>query len=351
MEKEEKKALAVEGARETYHRLIEGGWNEGVIQDFLKTSVNRYMPLLRLQNISKQINGRDVLQNISLEIYPGEIFGLVGLGGSGKTALLQAIVGYRSCSGDILLRQEEGFVSARKRPDLLKNLIGFSPQKNSFYPEFSVKENLVHFSLLYGFGSEKAELIAESLIDDFSMDRFRDVLAKDLSPGIKKLLDIICALVHDPQLLILDEPAADLDDVSQKRLWKILRNLNAQGKSILISTHHPYVLENVCHRIGFLHNGSLVKTGTFEDLAGPFLDTYELFIQTTKEAYDLLAQAFENLGYPIRLSGKGLIVYTKSPGKTLSEAGTLIDHANDTIVDIRLVKPGIQEFASILTHE
>lgn len=337
----------LEHAKARYEQLQAKGWNAGIIREYLKGPVSQHLPLLRLENVSNKW-----LKNINLELYPGEIFGLLGLGGAGKTTLLRAIVGGVSYNGRILVKEEDSgdLIPFSTSSSLAKTLIGFSPQYNSFYPELSVRENLIHFALLYGYGQEQAKTIVNQLINVFGLQNFAEQQAGDLSPGLKKHLDIASALVHEPKLLVLDEPAADLDVVSQQRLWQLLQKLRDQGTTILVSFHHTFGLERFCDRIGILHKGKLVKTGTFLDIAGPFLHIYELFLQTKKENYDLLAQAFENLGYGIRRTDQGLIVYTDRPEKTLQEAGTLIQHYEDTLLDIRLLKPGIEQFIQALAY-
>ena len=337
-------------AEGSYNQLTSTGWNEGIVKEYVQKYVGGSLPLMRIQNVTKIVKRKKVLDNINFEIYPGEIFALIGLPGAGKTALLQAIVGYQDHIGDVLIKDKTGFIPATKKSSLLKNTVGFSPQSNSFYPEFTVRENLLHFGLLYGYGQEKAAQVAQKLIYNFQMQPVQNKFLSVLPLAIQKQVDIMCALIHDPQLVILDDPLADLDEESKHKIMKRIQDIHAQGKTILISLRQLHGVEQLCNRIGILHQGKLVKVGKLDELIGPFSHTYEIKLITKQGKYDLLAQACENFGCAIRQTEMGLIIYTEDPEKTLHEVGSFLSHHEDTILDMQISKPGIDEFLQDLNH-
>lgn len=202
------------------------------------------------------------VDGLSLNIPAGMLYGLVGPDGAGKTTTLRMI--------STVMLPTDGTVSvlgmnSRTQAEPIRKLVGYMPQNFSLYPDLSVRENLDFFADIQQVPAErKAERMAEMLrftrLGDFQTRR-----AAALSGGMKKKLALACALIHEPKLLILDEPSTGVDPVSRRELWQILAEVVQQGVTVVVST--PYMDEaERCHLVGFLYAGKILASGTPEQL-------------------------------------------------------------------------------------
>ncbi len=202
------------------------------------------------------------VRDLSFAIEQGEVFGLIGPDGAGKTTTLRMLAGVlKPTSGraDVLGEDVVG------NPEALRGKIGYMPQHFSLYGDLSVLENLTFFAEIYRVPSrERKERIAR-LLRFAQLEAFADRPAGKLSGGMKKKLGLACALIHSPQLLLLDEPTNGVDPVSRREFWDILADLHLQGVTILITT--PYMDEaERCNRVGLMFRGDMIQQGEPEAL-------------------------------------------------------------------------------------
>ncbi|MBW2965513.1 ABC transporter ATP-binding protein [Candidatus Woesearchaeota archaeon] len=222
-------------------------------------------PIIQLKNIKKKFGKRIVLDGVNLEINDKEIFGIIGMSGSGKSTILKTLVGYYEPElGDLLFYS---YKDKRYKP-IIKHLIevrktfGFSAQTSSFYPKLTVEENLLHFGALYKLPYKITKINTERLLKTTELFDARKQLAETLSGGMEKRLSIACSLIHNPKILILDEPTADLDPIRRKETWKLINWLHKAGKTIIIASHFISELELVCTRVALLHQQKIIAVGT-----------------------------------------------------------------------------------------
>src|SRR5512139_981035 len=203
------------------------------------------------------------VHDLDLTLFHGQLFGLVGPDGAGKTTTLRMLAS--------VLMPDEGFarvggddVVTEAEPN--RELIGYMPQNFSLYPDLSVQENLDFFADIHRMRTDKKrERIAE-MLSFTRLEPFRKRRAGNLSGGMKKKLALGCALVHAPQILMLDEPSTGVDPVSRRELWTILTEVVQQGVTVLLST--PYMDEaERCHQVGMLYGGSLLASGSPEEMS------------------------------------------------------------------------------------
>lgn len=221
--------------------------------------------VILVENLSKQFNKQSTspaLDNLSISIPRGVLYGLVGPDGAGKTTTLRMI--------SSVMLPTHGSVKVlgydtRKDPDPIRKQIGYMPQNFSLYPDLSVFENLNFFADIQQLApSRKPERIAE-MLRFTRLEEFKQRRAGTLSGGMKKKLALACALVHEPQLLVLDEPSTGVDPVSRRELWVILAEVVQNGVTVIVST--PYMDEaERCHQVSFLSRGNILATGTPNEL-------------------------------------------------------------------------------------
>ena len=208
-----------------------------------------------LKNVSKNYGAVQAVKNISFEINEGEIFGLIGPDGAGKTTIMRMIVS--------LLVQDAGEISffgkdVRKSNSYVRSNIGYMPQKFSLYQDLSVQENLHFFGDLFNVPKDLQKERLKRLYNFSKLEPFKKRFAGALSGGMKQKLALSCMLMHEPRVMILDEPTFGVDPVSRIEFWEILGELRKEGITLMVST--PYMDEaERCDRIGLINNGQILS--------------------------------------------------------------------------------------------
>ena len=217
------------------------------------------MNIITIENVCKNYNTKKALDNVSLTIKEGELFGLLGVNGAGKTTLIKILCGLTNkTSGTIMINN----FSLDKEIDKIKEIIDISPQETSVANNLTVKENLEFFANIYN--NNNTNTINE-IIDIFNLNEVINQRAKTLSGGYKRRLSIAIALISKPKILFLDEPTLGLDVFARRELWNIIRKLQ-KDITIILTSHYLEEIENLCDRVAILSNGKLLKTGTIEEL-------------------------------------------------------------------------------------
>lgn len=210
--------------------------------------------IIAVQDLTKEFDRKPAVQGLDLSIPRGELFGLIGPDGAGKTTTLRLLAGLLKVTrGEA---QVAGF-DLLSEPEAIKPHIGYMAQEFSLYAELTVTENLHFFSDIYDVDPTEVKDRAERLLAFAGLQEFRSRRAQHLSGGMKKKLALVCTLIHDPKILLLDEPTTGVDPVSRREFWEILTELNLSGTTILVST--PYMDEaDRCERVGLIYEGRLV---------------------------------------------------------------------------------------------
>jgi ABC-2 type transport system ATP-binding protein len=220
-------------------------------------------PAVALQNIHKVYGDRPVVNNLSLTIQPGEVFGLLGPNGAGKsttirmlTTLTQPTEGQITVAGYDVVRQPYG----------VKKQIGVVLQQTSVDLDLTVWENMEFHGRMHHLPPAYRQREIDRWLTYVELGDRRQDLVKTLSGGMKRRLQIARALLHRPKILFLDEPTVGLDPQTRRRLWEIIRGLNQQGMTIVLTTHYMEEVEYLCDRIGILDSGKLIEMGTLSQL-------------------------------------------------------------------------------------
>lgn len=214
--------------------------------------------LIEFKEVSKNFGKNNVLNSINLKIQEGKITGIIGASGEGKSTLLKLIVSfYRPSSGKVYYFGKEVSKNLRE----IKKRFGFSIEEASFYEDLTVKENLIHFGRLYHVKGDILKKRAKGMSYFVGLEKAFDVLAKNLSLGMKKRLDLACSLIHKPSVLVLDEPTADLDPLLRKQLLHLIKKINAHGTTVVLTTQLMEEVESICDNVAILCNESIVEQG------------------------------------------------------------------------------------------
>ena len=222
-----------------------------------------------VRGLSKAFNGRRVVQDVALQVRPGEIFGFLGPNGSGKTTsirmmcgLLTPDAGEGTCLGHDILKEAA----------LIKRQVGYMTQKFSFWEDLTIRENLDFIARIYGMPDRKEAV--DRALEELGLAGRAKQLTGSLSGGWKQRLALAACLLHRPRLLLLDEPTAGVDPTARRDFWEELHRLAAQGISVLVSTHYMDEAER-CHKLAYIAYGKLLANGTAAEIvAGQGLSTW-----------------------------------------------------------------------------
>ena len=252
-------------------------------------------PILVVEGLTKRFGDLFALREVSFALEPGEVFGLLGPNGAGKTTLLRLVVGLlKPTQGRVLLLGRPLGASRRGEVDLRKRL-GWVPQISSLDPLLTGKEFLLLSARLYEV--EEAEAKVEATLRRFGLSEAKDRLVKAYSGGMRKRLEIAAATLHDPDLLILDEPTVGLDVQARHDLWDLIRALAAEGRTVLLTTHYLDEADTLCQRVAILDRGRLMALDTPLALKRRY-GTYHLRLSYAREEEARAArQALERLGF------------------------------------------------------
>lgn len=254
--------------------------------------------MLRIEKLNKRYGDRLVLQNLTFSIAEGEVYGLLGPNGAGKTTTINII-----CD---LLRADSGaiYIEGKLVCQATKKLIGIAPQENLLYQSLTCRENLDFFARIYGLSkSVRIEQVKNCLEAINLVDR-ANCPVETLSGGMQRRLSVAIALVHQPKLVILDEPTTGLDIEARYELWELIRQLKSQGITTLLTTHLLEEAERLCQRIGILKEGKLLAEGTLAELQQLIPAQEILMVQTDDEA-GAIARA-QQQGFTPRYYGRDL---------------------------------------------
>jgi ABC-2 type transport system ATP-binding protein len=209
---------------------------------------------IEVHEIRKDYGDVTAVDGVTFEVQEGEFFGILGPNGAGKTTTLEIIEGLRKADGGRVSVFGE---SPWPRNQRLLPRIGVQLQASSFFERLTAREQIRTFASLYGVGVERADEMLETV----GMTDKADTQSEKLSGGQKQRLSIACALVHDPELVFLDEPTAALDPQARRNLWDLLRQINDAGRTVMLTTHYLDEAEALCDRVAIMDHGKILKLG------------------------------------------------------------------------------------------
>lgn len=279
------------------------------------------MPIaLSAVNLLKNYNGVPIIKGINLEIKQGECFGILGPNGAGKSTFLKMIYGQViPSSGDLFIMG----LNTRHQLTEIKSRIGVVPQEDGLDTDFSVIENLKLFASYFKMDANSAEARAEQLLHEMKLPEHQQIEA--LSGGMKRRLVIARALLHEPHMLILDEPTTGLDPQARLWIWNYFEKLKSQNKTIIITTHYMEEAERLCDRIAIVDQGVVLDVGTSQELVQKYIGTEVIELEVGAEKSYWIAKS-KSLNLDCRDYENKLFIYFQ----TIEERQSFSQHVQNS---------------------
>ena len=222
------------------------------------------MPTVEVTEVSKSFGKMKAVDKASFEVNQGEIFGLLGPNGAGKTTLIRMLLD--------LIKPDSGRVAVLGGPmtEAKKNHIGYLPEERGLYQDIPLDRCLIYLTTLKGLSPNEAKARAQTFLERFDLSDHRRKKVKELSKGMQQKAQLIVTLIHQPELIIIDEPFTGLDPLNTQMVKNLLRELRTQGATIIMSTHQMHQVEEMCDRIVLLNQGKVLLYGSLADIRRRF---------------------------------------------------------------------------------
>ena len=240
-------------------------------------------PIIEIRELTKRYKGSEetAVNAISLDIFPAEIFGLLGPNGAGKTTTISILCGLLSAtSGSVMING----LNIKASPQKIKRFIGVVPQDIALYPSLTARENLTFFGNMYGLKGAPLQDKIEQYLKEFGLEKHSDKIMDKHSGGMKRRVNLIAGLLHDPVILFLDEPTVGIDVQSRLVILEYLKEINRKGMTIIYTSHYMEEAENLCSRVAIIDRGNIISIGKPDDLLADhpeFKNLENIFIHLT----------------------------------------------------------------------
>ena len=302
--------------------------------------------IIEVNGLVKTFDGITAVDDVSFDVGAGELFGFLGPNGAGKTTTINMLTGLaRPDNGTIRI----GGMDCSQKHRAAQHLIGVVPDESNLYPELTGFDNLCFCGALYGMAKQKRQNKAQELLKVFGLKEAADRKFGGYSKGMKRKLTIAAGIIHEPQILFLDEPTTGLDVASARQLRQLISDLHKNGTTIFLTTHYIEEAQRLCSRIAFIVSGRIVKIDTVENLLQPFQNRHVVQIACENIENNIqhkLSESFPNMKFifyqqnVIRIEADrpilaGAIVrFLEEQGVEVSEARRIRPSLEDVFVEI-----------------
>jgi ABC-2 type transport system ATP-binding protein len=304
--------------------------------------------ILNVQELGKSFGKLEAVKGVSFSVEKGESFSLLGPNGAGKSTTINMITGlYPPTSGSIQITG----VDVIKNPKQAQKSIGVVPQDIALYETLSARENLKFWGRMYDLSGNTLEKAVDEVLEIIGLtDRAKDKVST-FSGGMKRRVNIGAAILHKPEVLIMDEPTVGIDPQSRNHILETVKRLNSEGMTIIYTSHYMEEVEYLCERIGIIDHGELIACGTLRELRESIGDRSRIIISLDKErSSDLeISSMLEGLAVEkdILIKDNLLTVFHKEPQAILSELVQLVTKDGTKITSVEIVEPNLE---SVFLH-
>lgn len=297
--------------------------------------------MIQFHNVSQSYGTQQVINDLNLTISKGAIFGLLGPNGAGKSTIMHLLSGFlQASSGTVLLNGN----------DVLKNKLqsqkklGFVPQEIALYEEFSAIENLRFFGSLYSLKGKVLEVRIEELLELIGLESRKNDLVKTYSGGMKRRINIAAALLHNPSVVLMDEPTVGIDPQSRIRIFEIIEQLQQNGTTVVYSTHYMEEATRLCTQIAIIDKGKILTQGTLDELLSSASQTSQISISFQEALVDF------NLELPVEYTfEKGVLLLNCNKNEALTSVLNILNLSGCKISNIDFSQANLEQLFMELT--
>lgn len=306
-------------------------------------------PVISTEHLTRTFGEKVAVDDLNLHIDRGDIYGFLGPNGSGKSTTIKMLCG--------LLAPSSGLgtvmgLDIRENPEQIRSRIGYMPQRFSLYEDLTVQENIDFYARLYGVTGAYAHTRKESVIALVGIGRYRNYLARQLSGGWKQRLALCCSLVHEPEIIFLDEPTASMDPVARRELWDLLFSLASSGVTLFVTTHYMDEAER-CNKVGYIYNSRLIVNGSPDELkrlpevSRPGERRYEVVCAPLVKSFNVVKE-LETVE-EVTIFGNALHI-TVSAGFDMARFESALNISAIVISEWREIQPSLEDVFVTLTR-
>ena len=305
-------------------------------------------PIVEVKDISKSYSGRVVLDGVFLELYEAEVFGFLGPNGAGKSTLMKILMGLEKADkGNVLFFGKKFNWETRPK-------IGIVPQEDFVYKNFSVRENILFFGLLNNIMGDELNKRADFLLEWLGLQKFEKIRAEALSGGYRKLLNIACSIVHDPQIIFLDEPTVALDPVIRQGVWEKIVEMREKKKTVCLTTHYLDEARVLCDRIAIMFQGKIRAKDTPENLIENYAGKEVVVLRLEEKPENIPAELSKEFpSYSVQVSGNevSIVVPKRSSFEAMGKLSGFFERKKLKVLSSTIKQPGIDEVFFAVTKE
>lgn len=303
--------------------------------------------MIQIDSLVKRYGSKLAVDNISLIVKKGEILGLLGPNGAGKSTTMKIIMGLlKPDRGEISVKG----VSIKNNPTAIKKILGFVPQDLAIYENMSVYENVMFFGGLYGLSGKVLKEAALDALVSTGLNDSQKEKAKRISGGMKRRLNIACAIVHKPELIIMDEPTVGIDPQSRNHILESVLKFNKDGATVIYTSHYMEEVETVCSRVGIIDYGKLIALGSKEELKSSIKQDERIMIELGENKPNVVDELKGLSGIKKVISeGNQLEIMTGNAQLAVQDVLYVISKEGAGVKNISLVEPDLENVFLTLT--
>ena len=303
---------------------------------------------VRINKLVKRFGDFVAVDNVTLDVRPGEIFGFLGPNGAGKSTTIRILCGLLApTSGSATV----GDFDVATQPEDIRRNIGYMSQKFSLYDDLTVDENIEFFGGLYGVSDKDLPARRDYVLKMANLTEKHDTMTRVLSGGWKQRLALGCAILHQPPILFLDEPTSGVDPIARRNFWELIYQLSAAGHTVFVTTHYMDEAE-YCHRIALMYGGRVIALGSPAELKASLGEGHLLNL----ECSDLLGSMTALEGCPgvqdVAVFGSGLHIKVTEATRVVPDVRKALERAGIGILDLQPIPPSMEDvFVSLIEQE
>lgn len=303
--------------------------------------------LLKVVDLKKNFGSREVVRGVTFTVNKGESFGLLGPNGAGKSTTISMICGLiESSSGDVTV----GGVSIKKNPLEVKRKIGVVPQDIALYPTMSAKENLYFWGRMYGLSRVEAKKRTEEVLEIVGLKERAKEKIENYSGGMKRRINIGAALMHRPELLIMDEPTVGIDPQSRNYILETIKKLNEEGMTVIYTSHYMEEVEYLCERIAIIDQGEVIASGTRDELCNRLVGATSIQIKVNELSQEMI----DKLGnipnvQSMKADGELITIHATDARQVLGDAVAVVIQSGLQVLSVDVKEPNLESVFLQLT--